>query len=404
MRWIAQVFCATLMVIPVFGGGRNYAFDAGMSEEVLRNYLSRAMTMMESLQDGSDNAENIRMFTNCGGKFFGRGVYLWGAESRLPAKLEEARRKISELHTADPDIIVQACIFEIVSKEVGTIQVPGWAFEDLGQATETRTFRYNDMIYADGNGRKWNDNSQVPDVSRPETQLWFQFLARSFIDIGCEAIHIGQVELMNRHDPELTHWHEVLGRMRGYAKTHARRHFLVIDAHVPGGGFLKEGQLLFDFHSFPLRVKEVPEMPKTGVLEVGFTDALYTRSKGGISPSGWKCSHLPCLVELDNYGSSRNPGEPGQGGFWVWGWDEITWFSQLPTEERDVWLRSAWNWVRKHDPAAYLQMPGTRMITRAPNRRRVYRANKPSAACPDGSGQESVIRDIWSSDENDGDR
>ena len=44
-------------------------------------------------------------------------------------------------------------------------------------------------------------SSSVPDVSRDETKLWFYFLARSYLDAGCEAIHYGQVELMNGNDP-----------------------------------------------------------------------------------------------------------------------------------------------------------------------------------------------------------
>ncbi len=395
--WLAFSWLA-LSLLPASGGGREYSFDGGISEPVLRNYLSRAMTMMESLHDGSESAENVRLFTGCGGKLFGRGVYLWGGETRLPARLDEAKRKIGDLHAADPEIMVQACIFEIVSTEVSMIPVPGWAFEDLDLPAEARNFRYEDMIYADGKGRKWNGNAQVPDVSRPETKLWFQFLARSYIDIGCEAIHIGQVELMDNNDADLKHWDEVMERMRRYARKQARRHFLVLDAHVPGGGFVRDGKLLLDFHSFPLRVKEVPEKPKTGVLEVGHTDALFGRSKGGLTPSGWKCASLPYLVELDNYGSSRNPGEPGQGSFWIWGWDEITWFSQLASTERDSWLRYAWDWVRNHDPAGYLQMPGNRMISRSPDRKRVYRANDASPACPDGYGQEAAIRDIWTRD------
>ena len=41
---------------------------------------------------------------------------------------------------------------------------------------------------------------QVPDVSRPETRLWFYYQAASYIDAGCEGIHFGQVEIMNRND------------------------------------------------------------------------------------------------------------------------------------------------------------------------------------------------------------
>ena len=69
------------------------------------------------------------------------------------------------------------------------------------------------------------------------------------------------------------------------------------------------------------------------------------RSKGGITPSGWKCEHLPYLVELDNYGRSKEPGKAGMGVHGVWGWEEITWFSQLPEEARNAWLQYAGKWV-----------------------------------------------------------
>lgn len=53
----------------------------------------------------------------------------------------------------------------------------------------------------------------------------------------------------------------------------------VCDAQVPSGGLVKDGELLYDFHSFPLRIKEVPEKPREGRLRVGFVDAINGRSK-----------------------------------------------------------------------------------------------------------------------------
>src|SRR6266478_5847443 len=41
-----------------------------------------------------------------------------------------------------------------------------------------------------------------------------------------------------------------------------------------------------DFHAFPLRIKETPQTPQEATLEVGFTDAIYGRSKGGKTFSG----------------------------------------------------------------------------------------------------------------------
>ena len=130
-----------------------------------------------------------------------------------------------------------------------------YRFDGLDRPVESRNFRYEDMIYLSGRGsNQWGQGSSVPNVSRHETKLWFYFLARSYLDAGCEAIHYGQVELMNRNDPKLDHWAEVLDQARRYAAKSARRHFLLCDAHVPRGGFVRDDKLLLDVHSFPLRI------------------------------------------------------------------------------------------------------------------------------------------------------
>ena len=170
---------------------------------------------------------------------------------------------------------------------------------------------------------------------------------------------------------------------------------VLCDAHVPSGGLVRDGKLLLDFHSFPLRIKEVPDKPQEAILEVGFSDAIYGRSKGGVTPSGWKCEHLPYLVELDNWGASRQPGEAKAGGIWVWGYDEITWFAHQSKEYRADWLRYAWDWVRKTDPNGFLEMPGSRTMRSPLDGKRWYYANAPSEAVPDGLGDEEAIRAIW---------
>jgi hypothetical protein len=242
-----------------------------MSEEVLRSYLSRSMTTMYLLTGHGDFDDNRRMLTNCGVKFASRSVYQWGREEggapALPKKLELARANAVKIHRVDPELILQACIFEIVSRDVNDLSVPAWACEELGQAVETRNFRYEEMIYTSGRGsNQWGQGSSVPDVSRSETKLWFYFLARSYINIGCEALHYGQAELMNGNDPKLDHWAEVLAQARGYAAKHARRHFILCDAQVPRGGLVRDGKLLLDFHSFPLRIEEIPDEPKQAQL------------------------------------------------------------------------------------------------------------------------------------------
>ncbi len=188
---------------------------------------------------------------------------------------------------------------------------------------------------------------------------------------------------------------------------------LLCDAHVPSGGLVKGGHLLLDFHAFPLRIKEVSGKPQEAILQAGFSDSFYNRSKGGVAPSGWSCSHLPYLVEFDNYGVSKQPGQPrvSGGGNWIWGYDEITWFAHQSKQYRADWLRYAWYWVRKSDPNGYLEMPGSRVITNGSSgatgggaagsssgRRPWYHANDESDAVPDGMGDEEAIRAIWAAD------
>ncbi len=395
---IVRVSIAALFFLfPSAAWAQGYEFDGKITRPVLENYLSRSITMLDLLTGHGDLDDNIRMLTNTGAKFAGRTIYLWGHESQLPARLAAARRNVPKIHAADPEMILQACVFEIVSKEVEKLPVPDWAFVALGRTPEERNFRYEDMLYANGRGRNhWRPDSSIPDISRPETQLWFYFLVASYIDAGCEAIHFGQAEIMDRNDPDHQHWWRLLQKVREYGARHARRHLVLCDAHVPSGGIVCGDRLLFDFHSFPLRIMELPERPQEGVLKMGAFDSIYGRSKGGVAPGGWACEHLPYLVELDNWGVSSRPGQAHVGGCWVWGYDEISWFAHQDEAYRNQWLRDAWQWVREHDPNGFFEMPGSRILHAPVGGRSWYYANTQSEAVPQGFSQEETIKAIWS--------
>jgi hypothetical protein len=325
-------------------------------------------------------------------------LMLWGHESNLPVLLKNANPFAEALHKADPDIILEGAEFEIVTTNVASLSIPESVLQEFGQPATKRTFNYEKMLYADGHFvNHWGRNASVPDMSRLETRMWFYYLATGYINVGIEAIHFGQVGLMDNNDPGHAGWLDMLGRVRAYAHLHARRHLVLCDAHTPTGGYVENGKLLFDFHAFPLRIVGVTIQPYKGILQVGYADSIYLRSKGGITPSGWSCKHLPYLVEFDNFGS-HNPGHFSQSPF-IWGWDEITWFALRPEAERNAWLRYAWNWVKKTDPNGHLEMPGSRVLS--PGRAggpRWYWANTRSAACPNGFNTEETIEEIWEAD------
>jgi hypothetical protein len=375
-----------------------YQFDGKISRQVLENYLSRSITMEGLLNGRGDLKDNIRMLKSIGAKYVGRALCLWGAENDFTNNIQRAREEVPQVLAADPDMVLEACVFETVGPKVNQIAIPDWVFTAFGLPVENRNFIFTNIIYPEGQRRPMGRNAQVPDESRIETQMWFYYQAASYIDVGCEGIHFGQVEIMNKNDPDNVHWAHLLGMVRDYAAKHARRHMVLCDGHTPTGGLQHEGNPLLDFNAFPLRIMETPDKPHEAILKLGFSDGLYNKSKGGKTFSGWTCDHLPYFVEFDNYGVSQHPGQPNTtGNFnWVWGYDEVTWFAHQPKDYRAKWLQYAWDWVRKTDPNGWLEMPGSR--TAASPDTRWYFANNPSPAVPTGWGDEDAIRAVWSND------
>ena len=392
VRCILGAACAFIFMMPLRSpgadtqkaGGADYHFDGSISRPVLENYLARSATFASLLHLGLE--DDLRMIRETGVKFAGRVIWMWGNESRIGSLVEKGKPFLERIHAVDPDIILQGAIFEIVTRDVEKISIPVSVFEAFGVPQKQRNFSYKSMLYGFGHRHNhWAKGASVPDMSRLETRMWFFYVAQRWIDMGIEAIHIGQVEIMDDSDRGHRHWRDLLARIRAYAKRHARRHKILLDAHVPSGGIVHKGKLMFDLHSFPSRPKSVKGEPYKAVLEKGFSDAIYGRSRGGITPSGWKCEALPYIVEIDNFGSSDHPGEYRESDkIHVWGWDEINWFIKQPEDYRNEWLEYAYDWVRRTDPNGYFQLPLRR-----------FEHYSASMNPPRGMRQEETIRGIW---------
>jgi hypothetical protein len=408
MKWKSGLI--SLLTLAAVGSpllaGRNYRFNGSISREVLENYLSRSITMQD-LCSGDDNQDdNIRMLLNTGAKFAGRAMYMWGGEQRMndPEFLRRGKERAKRIHKTDPEMVLQGAVYEWVTEAVNAVPVPKWVFKEFSLKPEKRNFNQQAMLFPNATPRP---RGSTPDITQLETKLWFYYLAVSYIDIGMEALHFGQLDLVGRRDKDRTHWADLLRRVRRHAARHARRRWVLCDAHVPTGGPVVDGKLLLDSHAFPLRPKEVAGTPQKTVLEVGFFDSIYGRSKGGIAPSGWKCESLPYLVEVDNWGRSRFGGTESQNpkpNYWVWGYDEMSWFARQPEAYRNEWLRYAWDWLKKNDPNGFLEMPGSRVLHDGPpapdGKGQIgwYNANTPGTACPRGFNQEETIKAIWLED------
>lgn len=401
-------------------------FDGTISRPVLERYLSRSISMADLCQSPQRN-EDLRMLHHIGAKFMGRVAFLWGQyeADQEETHFDAAAQTVSDYRKLDCDAIFQACIFEAIHERiVSNIPVPAWVFEEFGLPVERRSFNYEAMLYDRGGNYgervdwrphagnnyfrgRWGppasyhwmrgqpaDSGSVPDMSKLETRLWFFYRAGRYIEAGYEALHMGQVHLMDCGDPGWHHWWDVLSRIRQYARTHARRHMVLIDAHTHGAA-MEDGRLLFDLHSFPLYLKDVVAHPEQAEVEAGYKNAIFGKSLGGLTPSGWSCDALPYIVEFDNYGSSGQPGKHFDEGNWIWGCDEITWFARQPKDYRNQYLRYAYQRVRQLDPNGYLQMPGKRGLYEPAEGVKHYFANTRSPASPTGFEQEETIRQIW---------
>ncbi len=403
INWLAVAGCSIASSsLYAAEGDRNYSFDGSMSRTVLENYLSRAVTHMGLCSASADSTtqsldDDIRMLLGIGAKFVGRASFVWDLPGDLPAGEEKHFQKVKDVaakvHKVDPEMILQACVFEAVFPGVEKIPVPDWVFAEFGLPVEKRGFDYEAMLYRDGRRvGQWRQVGSVPDMSQLETRLWFYYRSRRYIDCGTEAIHFGQVMIMDEADPGHRHWFDMLTRVRAYARENARRHFVLCDAHTPGRA--ADGKLLFDFHSFPLRPDEVKGKPMQAVLHRHGPAKIYGRSLGGVTPSGWSCESLPYLVEFDNWGYSGKGGQD-VGGIWIWGYDDICWFARLDREYGASFLRYAIDWLGQHDPNGRLQIATRRKLAAPVNGNRIYCANTPSEACPTGFGMEEAIKEIW---------
>lgn len=390
------------------GFGQQFEFNGSMSEQVLRNYLSRSISMQRLLNTGfsyaneynpTHRSQDINMLVDLNAKFIGRATGLWSEEDFVNnGYFAACANLIGDINNHYDNAgksrpIIQAAIFESVSPFVNTVTIPSYVAQKFG--ISVRNFNYDSMLYSDG--RYVNEfgifNGQprsIPDITKSETRMWFYYLATQYIDIGFEAFHMGQVEKMAELDTGYSQYNWLFTEIRGYAQLFAARKLVLLDAHT--NGFKIDNNLLFDFHSQPTKMVEDPIDPvyigcggnirHAIITEESFgrsRNYIYNNSIGGKSPLGWETDSNPYLVELDNYDSCCpwEITEDSNNWWYVWGKDEITWFRWQPSCYRDEWLKYAYYQVKCIDDSGHFQMPGRRSGYRAFNT------------------QEEIIKEIW---------
>ncbi len=366
--------------------GMDFAFNGKISETVLNNYLSRAISYSLTQDNVSDAA---RAILNTGTKYVCRTIGEWYPTASFEVStLTKYKDWMANVHSYDPEIIFEAAIFETCGPEINSIKIPEAVLKAFGQKVESRTFDYKKMLYPDGYGKtQWNETHGVPDITQVETQMFFYYRARLYIDAGCEALHLGQTGLMGKNDPNRASWTKVVHLIRDYAKTNARRKYVIINCHYGSHNFVgTDGVMLADFNMYPLRLKAAgygANNAKKCVLNMN-VDAPYKKGISGKNPSGWTTSKYPYLVEFDNYG------KPAEGSNTdVWGMDEISWIATQPDAYRRSFLTEVRKMVSDLNENGHVALPGSRTVACSDDIT-WYNMNN-SKYCRDGFSDEEAI-------------
>lgn len=378
--------------------GRNFTFNGSISLDVLNNYLDRAATYylyeMNS-QSGLDTDkmnESLRALLNMGVKYVNRATTAWTSSSGEELYYTDMAKWIEFAHSYDPEIIFEACIFETCSNGMASIKIPDWVFKAFGKKVEDRNFDNTKMLFSNKYGfNQWGDGIHIPDITKEETQMWFYYKACRYIDMGYESLHLGQANLIGKQDTGNKCWTKVINMIREYAKTHARRKYVLLNCHYPGHRFMSydDGKMLVDFNAFPLRLSSYSitnNKPTDVTFRIGSSaDSPYKKNIKGTSPSGWTTDNYPYLVEYDNWG-----GLTGENTY-----DEISWYANQPQSYRHEVLKHFVRTVESFNENGHVTMPGHRTAYLLSEKKQSYYRCNDKKFAENGQGDEQAIIEAY---------
>jgi len=417
-----------------------------MSRPTMEAYLSRSITMQgladmilcseartsgvpcvtppKGYYDPQAYQQEIDMLGKLNARFIGRTMGMWGGEYQLVDFATKGAKMVNDINEKYDKLglerpIIQGGIFEYITAQVSAIKIPQDVANEFGYtlASNDEVFSVAAIRYATNDPSPPYDLDQgwTPDMSRIQTQMWFYYVATQYIMSGCEAIHFGQVQLMNKNDPNNEAWWKVLSKIRAFAAANAPRHLVLCDAHTRGE-FYTDPQgtrrLLFDFHSSVYRVREDMnnQWPNAGggggliKLFPEMSPQLYQHSQAGQTVLGslnqslgngdtsWDTTTpLPFIVEIDNGPSNKGAeGTASYGNVIPWNWDEITWFSKQSNNYRNQWLKYAYYQIQCLDKNGHMEMPGMKYNQ--------YHASNGLTNNPTGTShgnQQDMIERLW---------
>ena len=150
----------------------NFTFDGNISREVLENYLSRSVTAA-GLYESKTLEDDLRAIREMGVKFLGRASGIWYMTMDDEEHFRLSKELADKVHAQDPEVILQSCVFEWITRRMETVEIPDYVFEAFGMEPEHRCFcldvyRRIQRIYQQerGSGKRRGDSGSVPAGSK----------------------------------------------------------------------------------------------------------------------------------------------------------------------------------------------------------------------------------------------
>jgi Secretion system C-terminal sorting domain len=395
---------------------QNISTQAHLDEVLSRSITAQwlTFTFKEPGSIGRDIYEQtIKRIAESDAKFLGRIAGPWGSESIVnnhwyfgSGATSVVKRVIDDLNyqyqIRNQSLpICQAGIYEYLTNDVNNVPIPLYVWQKFNSSLFIqRNFSFDKMRFDDGFRHTfWGNPTQaVPDISKTETKMWFYYLATKYIESGIKSLHFGQIDLMDDNDPGYVQTWDLFSKIREFALS--KNTFILLDAHTGVDRYYSlevrnlanqylqifrkskyldlsnhlgvdlndrfqfpanrsNIQLLFDFHSYPIRPQETNKSNGNLNCRINPNYGIYGKSKGGKSPFLGTYSKVPYIVEVDNW--SENCGtlnEISNEEWCVWGTDELIWFLKQNQQYRDYFEKYAYCAVNKIDGNGYLQFLG----------------------------------------------
>jgi len=341
-----------------------------LTKPKIEAFLNRAVAHFGTLSFQSfSEAEFVRTKTfllHTGAKFIHGGELSWGQSYPDHQYWDKCKFVLSALHATRglQDVIVEGFVAEHIGPNADTTLIPPWLWKEMEEKGIAKTrkpsprdqgnlhyFHYDNFFTQEWpHIDRWSKGQSVPDITQIETQLYFRYLIKEYIDAGFESIWLGGLKLVEANDSDCAALNEVCRFAKEYAAKNARRHAVLLTSHITGRSY-KDHELL-DYICYPSRVR-YSETYSHG-LEINPVGA------GDLTQVLEDASDLPVLLEIDNYNCQTDNKCICSGGF-----DEITGFAYKNPKQRRDFLKQYYHDVRSWpniwcNNRIFLCMPGRR--------------------------------------------